>query len=63
MLRIREERIKAGLTQQELAHLAGISIRTMQNLETNGRDPRVGTVRRVADALGVPFSLLLEKAS
>lgn len=62
MLRIKQEREKKGITQQELAFRSGVSMRTIAYLETNGRDARVGTVTQIAKALGVPFSRLLEKS-
>lgn len=51
---LREKRLAAGLTQAELAERAKVSDATVSNLERGiGRRPNVGTVRRLADALGL----------
>jgi len=46
-------RVDAGLTQEELAEKAGISVRTVSNLERGTRAPRITTTRLLAAALGV----------
>ncbi|MFE6685825.1 helix-turn-helix domain-containing protein [Streptomyces sp. NPDC057743] len=44
----------ANLTQEALAERAGVGVRTIRGLETGERaDPRVTTVRLLADALGL----------
>jgi predicted ATPase len=42
----------AGLTQEDLAERAGLSVRGLRYLEQDSRRPYPDTVRRVADALG-----------
>lgn len=60
---LKELRIKAGLTQQELADAAGIPPQTLRMYES-GRcrveNMTLGRALRVASALGVPPSTLLE---
>jgi transcriptional regulator with XRE-family HTH domain len=53
--RLRLERHRQALSQDELATVAGISRITVIKLEsdTNGRQPRPSTVRKLARALGV----------
>ncbi|GAA2686246.1 NACHT domain-containing protein [Streptomyces lunalinharesii] len=47
-------RREANLTQEALAERAGVGVRTIRGLETGERaDPRVTTVRLLADALGL----------
>ena len=47
-------RRSAGLSQQELAERSGLSIRAISNLERGrARRPHPGTVRRLAEALGL----------
>jgi tetratricopeptide (TPR) repeat protein/transcriptional regulator with XRE-family HTH domain len=47
-------RRSAGLTQQELASLSGLSVRAISNLELGrARSPHPGSVRRLADALSL----------
>ncbi|GAB2777257.1 hypothetical protein GCM10027199_60400 [Amycolatopsis magusensis] len=50
---LRQLRLQAGLTQEQLAERAEVGIRTIRGFETGERaNPRVFTVRRLADALG-----------
>ena len=51
---LREMRARGGLTQQELANRAGISLRTVSNLERGAAAmPQRETVRLLGDALGL----------
>ncbi|MFG2205691.1 helix-turn-helix domain-containing protein [Streptomyces sp. NPDC048638] len=51
---LRRLRREAGMTQEVLAERAGVGVRTIRGLETGERaDPRVTTVRLLADALGL----------
>lgn len=60
---VRTLRINHGLSQQEAAGKAGISLRTLVNLESDGRST-VETLLRVLRALGVaePLSSLVPEA-
>lgn len=52
---LRRSRSRSGLTQEELAERAEISPRTIGDLERGAQTrPHAGTVRRLADALGLP---------
>lgn len=58
---LREERLRAGLTQAELAEKARLSVTMVQNLErpSYGANPRLSTMLALAEALDVdPVSLL-----
>ncbi|MGB3439098.1 MAG: helix-turn-helix transcriptional regulator [Actinophytocola sp.] len=49
---LRQLRMRVGMTQEGLAERSELGVRTIRGLETGERaDPRVGTVRRLADAL------------
>jgi transcriptional regulator with XRE-family HTH domain len=48
--RIRESR---GLTQGELADLAGVTQNSISKIETGGRNPQNGTLKKMAEVLGV----------
>lgn len=52
--RLRDCRLRAGLTQQEAADLAGVSVAGLRDVE-QGRvlRPRASTLRRLADAMGL----------
>lgn len=51
--RIRSARENRGWTQEQLAVHADVSRSTIQNLENNRRQPHRGSLRRIADALGI----------
>lgn len=50
---IRRHRLVAGLTQEDLAGAAGLSVRTVRNLESGTAAPRRRTVEALVDALGL----------
>lgn len=51
--RIKEARKRAGLTQKQLADKLGISYVGISQWENNQRNPKLETLQRIADALGV----------
>ncbi|HEY7202636.1 MAG TPA: helix-turn-helix transcriptional regulator, partial [Candidatus Dormibacteraeota bacterium] len=51
---LRSYRLRAGLTQEELAQLAGLSVRTIRNLELRRTNPYRDSLRRLAEALRLP---------
>lgn len=53
-------RRKAGLTQEELADRCGLHRTEISLLERGGREPRLGTLVKLAEALGVPPERLCE---
>ena len=46
-------RQQAGLSQEELAHLAGIHVTYLSGIERGQRNPSLRNIRKVAVALGV----------
>lgn len=56
---LREARLRAGLTQHELALRVGWSPDTLANYETGRRGLRAAQLIEVASALGVPPAALL----
>lgn len=61
--RIKELRIKKGMTQEELAYKTEVSARTIQRIENGEVDPRAYTLQMIAKALEVDYGLLLENES
>jgi len=61
-LRIREARVARGWTHEELARRLGVNWRTVQRWQ-KGQLPRMSTLLRVADVLGVPHGHLVEPES
>lgn len=63
---IRKARLKAGLTQEELAFKAGVSRQYVSLLELNEKSPTVDLLFRVCRAMGAsPGKIIarVEKAS
>ncbi|WP_294403969.1 helix-turn-helix domain-containing protein [uncultured Clostridium sp.] len=58
--KIKELRKKRGLTQEELAQECGLSKNGIWNYENNKRIPTVNTLNKIADALDISFSELLD---
>ena len=54
---LRRARTGLGLTQQDLAELAGVSERTVRALETATGNPSVGALMSVANAVGLNLEL------
>ena len=54
--KIRYERQKAGLTQAQLAKKIGVSESRISQYERGLENPRVCTLLKIADAIGVPYS-------
>ncbi len=57
--RIRKLREEQGLSRATLAQMCGVSERALQNIEINKADLRVGTLEKVAQALGVNLAHLV----
>ena len=58
--RVARLRVDAGLTQTQLAADAGLSLRSVQHVEAWRKGFRVETMQRIARALGVSVSAILE---
>lgn len=57
---LRRLRKNAGLTQFELATKADLVINTISRIETDALMPRVETLEKIADALGVKVEALVK---
>ena len=57
--RVTELRKEQGLSQEELAKTAGLSLRTIQRVENNETEPTGDTLKRIATALDTIPALLL----
>lgn len=56
--RIKEERVKAKLTQEKLAQSAEISVFTLQKYESGDRNPKIEQLKKIANALGISITQL-----
>lgn len=60
--RVKELRTRKGLSQEQLADQAQLSLRTIQRLETGETEPRGDTLKRLAQALDVAPDDLIDWA-
>ena len=60
---IREARAAQGLSLEQLARLTGISAPALSLIETGKRDPRLTTLKRIADALRTPLVTIIADGS
>lgn len=54
----RDARLSRGLSQQQVADRAGVSIYTVRRTETGANEPGAGALGRIALALGVSVDSL-----
>lgn len=57
---LRAARHQKGLSQEELAHRAGLDRTYISALERNVYNPTIDVVARLADALGIAAATLLQ---
>lgn len=55
---VREARLRAGLTQEELSRLCGVSRQTIVTLERGLHEPSIGLVLRIAAELNTSVDAL-----
>lgn len=59
---LKEYRLAAGLTQEELAERAGVAVRTISAMETEeGANPQIGTLIRLMNYLRISFEELYSR--
>lgn len=56
---LRQHRTQAGLSQEELAHRAGLSMRYVSLLESRKHQPSLGTVDALARSLGLSLTAFI----
>ena len=59
-LKVKFERLKKNLSQEELALEAGLSRNAIWKIETGRVSPTVETLDKIAKALGLDFSTLVD---
>lgn len=57
--RLRDTRLKKGYTQQKMADMLGIALRSYQKYEQGERQPSLSTLVHISDILNVPTDYLL----
>ncbi|RKY30675.1 MAG: transcriptional regulator [Candidatus Omnitrophota bacterium] len=58
--RIREERKRKGLTQEDLAFKAGVSVNFIGQIERATKKPSIDTLEKISSALGIELKNLFE---
>ncbi len=59
---IKERREMLQVTQEGLAELSGVGLRTLKQLESGKGNPTLQTLQKIADVLGLELSLKLKNA-
>ncbi|WP_405944777.1 helix-turn-helix transcriptional regulator [Streptomyces sp. NBC_00932] len=59
--RIRDRRLWCSMTQEQMAHAAGISRDTVQRIERGYLDARVGQLLRITQVLDMPIAELFQQ--
>lgn len=59
--KLREKRIAAGLTQNELSSLTGVSQSTISSIELNQNNVSFGAIFRICRSLGISLDAIAEE--
>jgi transcriptional regulator with XRE-family HTH domain len=59
---IRRRRAMLQVTQETLAELSGVSLRTVKQFESGKGNPTLGTLVKLTDVLGLEVSLTVKQA-
>ena len=60
---LKKRRIRLQVTQQTLALLTGVSLRTIKQLEAGKGNPTLETIQKLADVLGLELQLEIKNTS
>ncbi len=60
---IKERRSSMQVTQETLAELSGIGLRTLKQLESGKGNPTLQTIQKLADVLGLELCLKIKNVS
>jgi len=58
---LKERREVLGVTQEHLAELANVSLRTLKSIESGKGNPTFDTLNKLADVLGMEMKLEVKK--
>ena len=58
---IKERREALQVTQETLAELSGVGLRTLKQFESGKGNPTLQTLQKISDVLGLEVSLILKK--
>jgi len=60
---LKKRRIRLQVTQETLALLTGVSLRTIKQLEAGKGNPTLETIQKLADVLGLELRLEIKNTS
>ena len=58
--KISARRALLGITQQDLADISGVGLRTIKKIETNKGNPSIKTLLKIIDVLGMELNLKIK---
>jgi transcriptional regulator with XRE-family HTH domain len=61
ILALKERRIALAITQEQLAALSNIGLRTIKEIESGKGNPTFATLSKIADVLGMEIKLEVKK--
>ncbi|MBK7887247.1 MAG: helix-turn-helix transcriptional regulator [Bacteroidetes bacterium] len=61
IIKVKERREMLKVTQELLAELSGVGLRTLKQLESGKGNPTLLTMQKLADVLGLEMSLQVKK--
>ncbi len=60
---IKKRRDSLKVTQESLAQLSGVGLRTLKHFESGKGNPTIKTLQKIVDVLGMEFCLKLKNVS
>lgn len=60
---VKRRREMLQVTQEELARLSGLGLRTLKQFESGKGNPTLQTIEKIADVLGLELDLSVKKIS
>lgn len=60
-LSIKERRKILDLTQEDLAEMSAVGLRTIKQIESGKGNPSLKTIMKIADILGMEITMLVKK--
>lgn len=59
--KIKERRSLLGITQQDLADISGVGLRTIKEIETGKGNPSINTLLKILDVLGMELDAQIKR--
>jgi transcriptional regulator with XRE-family HTH domain len=61
VITLRDRRAVLRVTQEELAEMSGVGLRTLKQIESGKGNPTLATLQKLADVLGMEITLRVKK--